>query len=86
MEISCMMPDSRGQGMTIAVIDAGFHNLDKITAMRNIRVLGMKVFCQSSGGFICGKQSWTECAFLHWNESAGNYDRYCTGSFLLALP
>ena len=34
----------RGQGMTIAVIDAGFHNLDKITAMRNIRVLGMKDF------------------------------------------
>ena len=30
--------------MTIAVIDAGFHNLDKITAMRNIRVLGMKDF------------------------------------------
>jgi hypothetical protein len=28
----------RGQGMTIAVIDAGFHNLDKITAMRNSRV------------------------------------------------
>ena len=34
----------KGQGMTIAVIDAGFHNLDKITAMRNIRVLGMKDF------------------------------------------
>ena len=44
MEISCMMPEFRGQGMTIAVIDAGFHNLDKITAMRNIRVLGMKDF------------------------------------------
>ena len=34
----------KGEGMTIAVIDAGFHNLDKITAMRNIRVLGMKDF------------------------------------------
>ena len=34
----------KGQGMTIAVIDAGFHNLDKITAMRNIRVLGVKDF------------------------------------------
>ncbi len=41
---NCTMPDSRGRGMTIAVIDAGFHNLDKITAMRNIRVLGMKDF------------------------------------------
>lgn len=34
----------RGQGMTIAVIDAGFHNLDRITAMRNITVLGVKDF------------------------------------------
>ena len=34
----------KGKGMTIAVIDAGFHNLDKITAMRNIRVLGVKDF------------------------------------------
>lgn len=34
----------KGQGMTIAVIDAGFHNLDKITAMRNIRILGTKDF------------------------------------------
>ena len=32
------------QCMTIAVIDAGFHNADKITAMRNIRVLGTKDF------------------------------------------
>lgn len=34
----------RGQGMTIAVIDAGFHNADRITAMQNIRVLGTKDF------------------------------------------
>ena len=68
----------RGQGMTIAVIDAGFH--------AEYPCLGHERFCQSSGGFICGKQSWTECAFLHRNESAGNYDRYCTGSFLLAVP
>lgn len=34
----------RGLGMTIAVIDAGFHNLDRITAMRNITVLGVKDF------------------------------------------
>lgn len=34
----------KGQGMTIAVIDAGFHNADKITAMQNIRVLGTKDF------------------------------------------
>ena len=34
----------RGQGMTIAVIDAGFHNADKIEAMKNIRVLGTRDF------------------------------------------
>lgn len=34
----------RGRGMTIAVIDAGFHNADKITALQNTRVLGAKDF------------------------------------------
>lgn len=34
----------RGANMTIAVIDAGFHNADSITAMRDIRVLGTKDF------------------------------------------
>lgn len=34
----------KGQGMTIAVIDAGFHNVDQITAMSNINILGTKDF------------------------------------------
>lgn len=34
----------RGQGMTIAIVDAGFHNADRITAMQNIRILGTKDF------------------------------------------
>lgn len=50
----------KGQGMTIAVIDAGFHNVDKITAMQNIRVLGTKdfvnpqadIFAESSHGMM----------------------------------
>lgn len=50
----------RGQGMTIAVIDAGFHNVDAITAMQNIRVLGVKdfvnpqadIFAESSHGMM----------------------------------
>lgn len=50
----------KGQGMTIAVIDAGFHNADKITAMQNIRVLGTKdfvnpqadIFAESSHGMM----------------------------------
>lgn len=38
----------RGQGMTIAIIDAGFHNADKITAMQNIQILGTKDFVDSN--------------------------------------
>lgn len=34
----------KGEGMTIAVIDAGFHNVDKIAAMDNIRILGTRDF------------------------------------------
>lgn len=34
----------KGQGMTIAVIDAGFHNVDRIEAMKNIRILGVRDF------------------------------------------
>jgi subtilisin family serine protease len=30
----------RGEGMTIAVVDAGFHNVDKIESMKNINILG----------------------------------------------
>ncbi len=48
----------KGQGMTIAVIDAGFHNADRIPVMKNIRVLGAKdfvnprsdIFAESSHG------------------------------------
>lgn len=32
----------KGTGMSIAVIDAGFHNMDKIRAMQNIKVKGVK--------------------------------------------
>ncbi|MDR0939827.1 MAG: S8 family serine peptidase [Mediterranea sp.] len=34
----------RGQGMTIAVVDAGFHNVDSIAAMHGIRILGTHDF------------------------------------------
>ena len=34
----------KGKGMTIAVIDAGFHNVDKISGMANINILGTKDF------------------------------------------
>ena len=38
----------KGEGMTIAVIDAGFHNLDLIKGMDNIDVLGTKDFVDAS--------------------------------------
>lgn len=34
----------KGKGMVVAVIDAGFHNMDRIKAMKKIRVLGVKDF------------------------------------------
>ena len=48
----------KGQGMTIAVIDAGFHNVDKIDAMKYIRILGVRdlvnpeadIYAESSHG------------------------------------
>ena len=36
----------KGQGMTIAVIDAGYHNVDKIKAMENIDIAGTKDFVE----------------------------------------
>jgi subtilisin family serine protease len=42
--------------MTIAVIDAGFHNADKITAMQNIQILGTKDFVDSNAD-IYGESS-----------------------------
>lgn len=39
----------RGKGMTIGVIDAGFHNADRMKAMRNVRVLGTRDFVEPGG-------------------------------------
>ena len=38
----------RGQGMTVAVIDAGYHNADRIIALANAKVLGTKDFVNAS--------------------------------------
>ena len=37
----------KGKGMTIAVIDGGFHNFDRIPALDNVKVLGTKDFVES---------------------------------------
>lgn len=34
----------RGEGMTIAVMDAGFHNVDRIAAFKDTKILGTKDF------------------------------------------
>lgn len=39
----------RGKGLQIAVIDAGFHNADKIRCMRNIRIEGTRNFVDDAG-------------------------------------
>lgn len=57
----------KGQGMTIAVIDAGFHNADKITAMQNIRILGTKDFV-TPNRYICRKQPRHGGALVHRHE------------------
>lgn len=38
-----------GQGMTVAVIDAGFHNADRMEALRNAHILGCKDFVNPAG-------------------------------------
>lgn len=46
----------KGEGMTIAVIDAGFQNVDRIPLMSNIRVLGARDFVNPKGD-IYGEDS-----------------------------
>lgn len=43
----------KGQGMTIAVIDAGFHNMDRIKADAEHTRAGYKRFCQPRFGYLC---------------------------------
>ena len=47
----------RGQGMTIAVTDAGFHNADSIRAMENIRVMGVRDFVGPDNADIYAESS-----------------------------
>lgn len=42
----------RGKGMTIAVLDAGFMNVDKIPAFGNVRILGTKNFVVASSSNV----------------------------------
>lgn len=39
----------RGEGMMVAVIDAGFHNADRMEALRNAHILGCKDFVNPAG-------------------------------------
>lgn len=50
----------RGEGMTIAVVDAGFHNVDRLPAFQQTRILGTRdfvnpssdIFAESSHGLM----------------------------------
>lgn len=44
----------KGQGMEIAVIDAGFHNLDSITLLDNVKIAGTKDFVNTAGNLYLG--------------------------------
>ena len=39
----------RGEGMTIAVIDAGFHNADRMKLMKKVHILGVRDFVNPGG-------------------------------------
>ncbi len=45
----------RGQGMTIAIIDGGFHNADVIPYFKNVNILGFKDFALK-GGDVFGEE------------------------------
>ena len=71
----------KGQGMTIAVIDAGFHNADKITAMQNIRILGTKdfvnpqsdIFAESSHDSVGVDVLNTSLGYYAFDDKSKNY-------------
>ncbi len=54
--------------MTIAVIDAGFHNVDKITAMQNIRILGTKDFVNQQADIFAESSHGMKCTVLYRYE------------------
>ena len=71
----------KGQGMTIAVIDAGFHNVDKIEAMKNINILGVRDFVNPEADIYA--ESSHGMSVLSCNESAECDDWHGSRSFLL---
>ena len=58
----------KGQGMTIAVIDAGYHNVDKIEAMKNIRILGTKDFVEPGSDIYAKGSQRNGRSLLHGDE------------------
>lgn len=59
----------RGQGMTIAVIDAGFQNEDSIAAMHNVKVLGARDFVNPHGDvYVDGTHGMSVLSILSMNK------------------
>ena len=73
----------KGQGMTIAVIDAGFHNVDKIEAMKNINILGVRDFVNPEADIYAESSHGMSVLSCMANESAECDDWYGSRSFLL---
>lgn len=59
----------RGQGMTIAVIDAGFQNVDRMKAMNNIHILGTHDFVSSNDlNYIASNHGTTVLSCMAMNK------------------
>ena len=59
----------RGQGMTIAVVDAGFHNVDSMAAMQNLHILGSKDFVDpTSNTYAAGRHGTSVLSCIGMNK------------------
>ena len=59
----------RGQGMTIAVIDAGFQNVDRMKAMDNVHILGTRDFVSSTDlNYIASNHGTTVLSCMAMNK------------------
>ena len=73
----------RGEGMTIAILDAGFHNADRMEAMKNTRILGGKDFVTPGAlVFVCS----TDTPFASGRESGSSARRGQSGSSAMDTP
>ena len=79
----------RGEGMTIAVIDAGFHNADRMEALRGVKIWGcddtrLQGFRQPRWRSLRRGEPWPLCALVYGHEPTRSDGGYRPRSGLLA--